>query len=159
MFSSFLIRLTMLAVTMGAVCWIGWAVPQSRYNDTAAVRGAVMQEREGNMPQSSVPQTAEASIQAPNLLKGQQATTVSSRATSVTLDLNRATEQEIEALPGIGPVLAGRIVDYRQSRGAFRTIEQLRHVKGIGKKTFERIRTRVHVAPVSSPARVGRKTT
>jgi competence protein ComEA len=69
--------------------------------------------------------------------------------------LNRATEQELERLPGIGRVLAARIVEYRVAQGTFSDIEQLRHVKGIGKKKFEQIRAVVTVVPsgVSKPAR------
>jgi len=148
----------MLAVTMGVVCWIGWTVPQPHYGDPVVDRGSAIEGSAGNVLHASVPKTSEVSTQAPDLLKRQQAIPASSRTALDTLDLNRATEREIEALPGIGPVLAGRIVDYRQSRGTFRSIEQLRNVKGIGKKTFERIRTHVHVAPAAS-SRGGRKTT
>jgi competence protein ComEA len=69
--------------------------------------------------------------------------------------VNRASQQDFERLPGIGSVLARRIVEYRESRGAFQDIEQLRRVKGIGKKTFERIRAFVAVLPagITRPAR------
>jgi competence protein ComEA len=63
------------------------------------------------------------------------------------LDVNRATEQDFERLPGIGPVLARRIVEYRETRGSFQDVDELRRVKGIGKKTFERIRPFVAVVP------------
>jgi competence protein ComEA len=72
------------------------------------------------------------------------------------LDLNRASQQDFERLPGIGPVLARRIVEYRETRGTFHDVEQLRRVKGIGKKTFERIRALVAVAPQA--VRSARKT-
>jgi competence protein ComEA len=69
--------------------------------------------------------------------------------------VNRASQQDFERLPGIGPVLARRIVEYRESRGTFQDIGQLRRVKGIGKKTFERIRAFVAVLPagITRPAR------
>jgi competence protein ComEA len=67
-----------------------------------------------------------------------------------TIDLNLASERDLEGLPGIGPILALRIVEYREARGAFRDVEQLRRVKGIGKKTVDRIRPLVHVT--SSPS-------
>jgi competence protein ComEA len=54
-------------------------------------------------------------------------------------------------------VLAGRIVEYRQTRGAFETIDQLRRVKGIGKKKFEQIRSLLRVVPPSA-SRPARKT-
>jgi len=61
------------------------------------------------------------------------------------LDLNRATDQDFDALPGIGPKLAERIMEYRQSVGVFHSLDELRAVKGIGKKKFERIRPLVTV--------------
>lgn len=55
------------------------------------------------------------------------------------LDLNGATADELEALPGIGPALAQRIVDYRSQHGSFAAPEDLKKVSGIGDKTFARL--------------------
>jgi competence protein ComEA len=55
------------------------------------------------------------------------------------LDLNRATVQDLDALPGIGPVLAQRIVSYRDEHGPFKTLGKLRDVPGIGEKTFQKL--------------------
>ena len=55
------------------------------------------------------------------------------------VDLNRATAVELQAIPGIGPVIAGRIVAYREQHGAFATPEELMEVPGVGAKTFARI--------------------
>ncbi len=52
------------------------------------------------------------------------------------LDLNSATAQELDALPGIGPVLAQRIVDHRDEQGPFRSVDQLDDVPGIGPTIF-----------------------
>ncbi|MPZ88154.1 MAG: ComEA family DNA-binding protein [Nitriliruptorales bacterium] len=52
------------------------------------------------------------------------------------LDLNRATAEEFQDLPGVGPVLAERIVHHREDISGFRTVDELRDVKGIGEKTF-----------------------
>ena len=54
-----------------------------------------------------------------------------------TLDLNRASATELEELPGVGPVLAGRILDWRDANGPFTEVGQLREVSGIGEKTFQ----------------------
>lgn len=67
--------------------------------------------------------------------------------TASRLDVNRATAPELEALPGIGPALAGRIVDHRGRHGPFRTPEDLLGVSGIGPALLERIRDRVRVGP------------
>jgi len=68
------------------------------------------------------------------------------------LDLNRATVEELDALPGVGPAIARRIVAFREKNGAFRRIEDLMNVRGIGEKTFLRIRDRIMVkSPSSAP--------
>jgi competence protein ComEA len=59
------------------------------------------------------------------------------------LDLNTATAAELEALPGIGPVLAQRIVEHRTRRGAFRRLDDLLQVKGVGPRLLEGLRARV----------------
>lgn len=69
-------------------------------------------------------------------------------ATGATVvDVNRASAAELDALPGIGPVLAARIVERRTSAGPFRTADDLLAVPGIGPRTLERIRAQVRVAP------------
>lgn len=55
------------------------------------------------------------------------------------IDLNGADQGTLMALPGIGPALAARIIDDREERGPFRSPDELIRVKGIGKKTFERL--------------------
>ncbi|HZM75115.1 MAG TPA: ComEA family DNA-binding protein [Candidatus Limnocylindrales bacterium] len=61
------------------------------------------------------------------------------------VNLNTATLAELDSLPGVGPVLAQRIIDHRTKRGPFRTIEDLRHVDGIGEETFARLKDLVVV--------------
>lgn len=56
------------------------------------------------------------------------------------VDVNTATVAELERLPGVGPTLAERIVEYRSVHGRFRTPEELQHVHGIGPKTYEALR-------------------
>src|SRR5689334_10789629 len=59
---------------------------------------------------------------------------------SAPLDLNRATAEELDRLPGIGPVLARRIVEHRERHGAFRSADELLGVPGIGVRSLERLR-------------------
>ncbi len=59
------------------------------------------------------------------------------------IDLNRADATELEALPGVGPVLAERIVAYRDEYGPFTVVEDLLDVPGIGEAKLEQLRTAV----------------
>jgi competence protein ComEA len=61
------------------------------------------------------------------------------------LDLNTATVEQFDALPGVGPVLAGRIVEYRTAHGGFTSVDQLREVKGLGGKTGSELLPLLHV--------------
>ncbi len=60
--------------------------------------------------------------------------------TPVPVDLNRASREELERLPGVGPVMAERILRLRERVGKFRGLEELRSVRGIGPATIERLR-------------------
>ena len=66
---------------------------------------------------------------------------------SATVDLNEAGAAELDALPGIGPVLAGRILQHRSAHGPFREPEDLLAVPGIGPRLYERLRPRIRVGP------------
>ncbi|WP_344149269.1 helix-hairpin-helix domain-containing protein, partial [Kribbella yunnanensis] len=60
------------------------------------------------------------------------------------LNLNTATVPQLDALPGVGPVLAQRILDYRTENGPFTTIDQLQEVPGLGPKKFDSLKPHVH---------------
>ncbi|MDP9801694.1 competence protein ComEA [Arcanobacterium wilhelmae] len=62
-----------------------------------------------------------------------------------TVNLNSATVAELEAIPGVGPVTAAAIVEYRTSIGSFSSVDQLTEVSGIGVKTLEKIRPHVRL--------------
>lgn len=62
------------------------------------------------------------------------------------IDLNSATQQELESLPGIGPSKASEIIAYRQKIGRFVTIEEIQNVPGIGAVLFEKIRPYITVS-------------
>lgn len=61
-------------------------------------------------------------------------------ASSGPISLGQATEVQLESLDGIGPALAGRILQYRQQHGGFRSLDELKEVSGIGDKRFEALR-------------------
>jgi competence protein ComEA len=62
-----------------------------------------------------------------------------------TLNLNTATARELQTLPGIGPALAKRIVEFREKRGGFRRIEELLAVPGISEKRWKILKQRLYV--------------
>ncbi|WP_239421754.1 helix-hairpin-helix domain-containing protein [Bacillus sp. CGMCC 1.16541] len=61
------------------------------------------------------------------------------------ININTATEQELQTLNGIGPSKAASIVSYREENGLFKSIEELTNVSGIGEKSFEQLKDQVTV--------------
>lgn len=61
------------------------------------------------------------------------------------INLNTASLAELDTLSGIGPAYAQRIIDYRETQGGFDAVEEIMNVKGIGEKTFEKIRDYITV--------------
>jgi competence protein ComEA len=61
------------------------------------------------------------------------------------INLNTADQATLETLPGVGPVLAQRILEWRQEHGRFTSVEELREVSGIGDKVFARLQPKVTV--------------
>jgi competence protein ComEA len=157
MWQSFVIKLGMLAATMGVVFWIGWTVPSTM---TRPAQGGIQSDPGTNSgpPSAAVsPPVAASYASTVAASSGPGASSVGGKREQAKLDLNRASAIEFEELPGIGPVLAERIVDYRKSGKTFRTVDDLRGVKGIGKKKFERIRPLVMVVPVPAQSNKGKK--
>lgn len=64
---------------------------------------------------------------------------------SETVELNTATATELRTLPGVGERTAERIIEYREEHGGFEKIEDLMNVRGIGEKTFLRLRPLIRV--------------
>lgn len=78
---------------------------------------------------------------------GEQSAPGAPRDTSLRLDLNRADVQDLDRLPGIGPVLAARIVEHRARHGGFRSVDELRAVRGVGPRLIEKLRPQVRAGP------------
>lgn len=69
------------------------------------------------------------------------------------INLNTATAAELEKLPGVGPAVAARIVEYRQKNGPFKKVEDLMNVRGIGEKTFLRLKPLLTIVPAKATER------
>lgn len=61
------------------------------------------------------------------------------------ININIASQSQLESLPGIGPTYAKRIIDYRSANGGFKSIEQLKNVKGIGDKTYAKFKDLISI--------------
>lgn len=79
------------------------------------------------------------------MLPAVASTPVASGAAAGPVDLNTATEAIIEGLPGVGPVLAGRILAWRATNGPFRSVDELGEVSGIGDAILAQLRPLVRV--------------
>jgi competence protein ComEA len=73
-----------------------------------------------------------------------------SGAALAAINLNTATKEELVALPGIGPAKAQAILDHRKAHGPFKSVEELKDVKGIGAKRFEKLKGELTVAGASA---------
>lgn len=104
----------------------------------AALRAAGGPAQDADLPrlQLHVPQRGEASSSLPPY-----------PPEKARLNINTASARELEALPGIGPVLAGRIVAYREEHGPFQRIEDIVDVAGIGPATFQKLKDSITVGP------------
>ena len=79
---------------------------------------------------------------------GKAASATKARATPGSpVNLNSASVAQLQTLPGIGASTAQRIVEYRQKNGSFKKIEELMNVKGIGEKSFLKLKSVITVGP------------
>jgi competence protein ComEA len=69
------------------------------------------------------------------------------KAAAAPVNLNTATSTELATLPGVGAATATRILEYRQKSGGFKKIEELMNVRGIGEKTFLKLKPLITVTP------------
>lgn len=171
MLRSLLAKFSMLAATMGAVFWIGWSVP----NTTGQSQSHPVDPPEAVVSASAVQPAAPSPVVNKNASSQPRKQETSSRSTAVSapvrpalpaagqagehrLDLNRATVEDLEQLPGLGPVLAQRVVDHRTAIGSFSSVDDLLDVKGIGRKKMDRVRPLVMVKASLQPDRQATQT-
>ncbi len=89
--------------------------------------------------QVDVPHQGEAAPSSPN--------SSAPNAATEKIDINAASAEELDKLPGIGPAIAKAIIDYRTQNGPFKTIEAINDVKGIGDALFAKIKDQITVGP------------
>lgn len=130
------------ANTAGVMVHVAGAVKEpGLYELPAGSRVADAVEAAGGVTKKSAADTVNL---ARELVDGEQITVGESEQSSAGgISINNATAAELDALPGIGPVLAERIVTHRATHGPFRSIDQLSDVSGIGDSVMEQIRSQV----------------
>lgn len=89
-------------------------------------------EKQGvSVDAASVPQSPAAAVKTPGK--------------SVKVNINRAGEADLDSLPGVGPALAQRIINYRETRGLFTSEEDIKNVTGVGEKLYEQLKDYISV--------------
>ena len=89
---------------------------------------------------AAAPETAAAAVIAEESSTAAEASTADAR-----INLNTASLEELDSLPGIGPATAKLILEYRQQYGGFAAPEEIMNVKRIGEKTYEKLKDRIRV--------------
>ncbi len=87
-----------------------------------------------------IPAKGEEGVMPPAESGSSTAVTNGSGKTQGKINVNKASESELQELPGIGPAKAAAIIEYRETSGPFNTVEDLKNVSGIGDKTFEKLK-------------------
>lgn len=79
------------------------------------------------------------------VFEGQGAASTLNESDSDKINLNKAMQTELETLPGIGPAKAQTIIEYRETNGSFKSIEDIKSISGFGEKTFEKLKDHIKV--------------
>lgn len=150
MIRSILIKLSMVIATIGAVLALGWPWSEplredrtlSHYKNHEPVGPAVVEDHQFNRDPEKSSQQARTQT-TPDL------ESIDPLPTEFLIDINHSTARELEGLPGIGRVLAQRILERRSSVGEFHSPEDLKSVKGLGPKRIDKLRPLIRFIPAS----------
>jgi competence protein ComEA len=154
---SLAIKLLMLAITAGVLYWaLGTEPPEPERIAQSSVGPETTDRSKVELPaadnsglktgRKDPVLTPTQNPSAPALRTKSTVIAPARRSVTFPIDLNTAGREQLLELPGIGDKLAERILAYRKSHGAFRNVEELRKVKGIGKKRMEQVRPLVTAA-------------
>jgi competence protein ComEA len=88
-----------------------------------------------------------AAASAQNKATTPKAAATATATATVPVNLNTATAEQLATIPGVGPRMAERIVDYRQKNGGFKKVEDLMNVSGVGEKSFLKMKPLITVTP------------
>ncbi|HJR77864.1 MAG TPA: helix-hairpin-helix domain-containing protein [Nitrospiraceae bacterium] len=160
MLRSVLIKLAMLGATLSMIVWMGWTAPPNR-GEAGPAGSIASPDHADTVAATPAPHEGGPRPSASMITPLPPAPAVPSSPRSspgkAHLDINQATVQDFEQLPGIGPALAQRIMDHRRSHGPFARVDDLLLVRGIGPKKLDRVREFVTVDHgISSKKRRGR---
>jgi competence ComEA-like helix-hairpin-helix protein len=146
---SILAKLAILAVGVGGIWLIGWPeVPRERdARPGSAILEGLEEKKPGHESTGSevVPEADEPGKLPFKPGRGDGPVEPNSFDRVAVLDLNEALQSQLERLPGVGPVLAERIIEYRNANGPFRRIEDLERVSGIGRKRVNQLRSSLFI--------------
>ncbi len=118
----------------------------SRVADALAAAGGLARGgSSGGLNLARVLTDGEQVVVSPDAVEAPGPASADGGAASAVVDLNAATASDLDTLPGVGPVMAGRILDWRTVHGRFTSVDQLREVSGIGARTFDRLKPHVRV--------------
>jgi competence protein ComEA len=134
----------LLAVT--SIGGMAWSLSGNRKPVTVTHADRIAARSADPLREASPPTTV-STPPAPAAAPEPEAPTITVPAAPAThlVNLNTATQGELELLPGIGPAMAKRILEYRTQHGKFTSVDQLDAVKGIGAKTMAKLRPLVSV--------------
>jgi competence protein ComEA len=114
----------------------------SRVNDAVQAAGGFLENADSSFINLAGVVKDGDKIHIPELMPG-----LSIGGSGLLVNINFATQTELENLPGIGPTLAKRIIDYRNQYGFFNSIDSVKNVPGLGEAVFEQIKDLITVGP------------
>jgi len=123
---------------------------ESRVADAIKLAGGVTENAELNEINMAQKLSDEDMVYVPKkgeiIEAGNKSSTVSPSPTKKgKLNINKASAQQLDTLPGVGPSIAQKIIEYRSSRGGFKSIEELNNVSGIGKEKYKDVKDLITV--------------